>query len=57
MSSLCIPAAIENSPVMDAAAIAHLETLAYRHGRSYDSYLLIHAYVRITHRYLQSVWS
>jgi nucleoside-diphosphate-sugar epimerase len=37
----CSPAVIERPGTMDAASISRLEAMAYRFGRSYDSYLVM----------------
>lgn len=41
MTAPCTPAVIECPATMTASDIARLETMAYRHGRSYDSYLVM----------------
>jgi len=38
MTDPCTPVLIECPTTMDAASIARLEAMAYRFGRSYDSY-------------------
>jgi len=41
MTEPCTPILIECFATMDAASIARLEAMAYRFGRSYDSYLVM----------------
>ena len=41
MTDSCAPALIESPTEMDATSIARLEAIAYRYGRSYDSYLVM----------------
>jgi len=41
MTEPCTPILIECPTTMDAASIASLEAMAYRYGRSYDSYLVM----------------